>query len=81
MASLNNKYQTSGDIFLQGRHVLAEGLQAGLGDTAGGTGHLALEALLDRDVTGRRKLVYLDAEPIPRQREGTPPPASTPNEG
>ena len=54
--------QTSGNIFLEGFDVGAEGFHACLGDGAGGAGLFALEALLDRDVTGGRELVDLDAE-------------------
>ena len=51
-----------GDILLEGVDVLAEGFEAGGSEGAGGAGHLAFETLLDSDVTGRGKLVQLDAE-------------------
>lgn len=55
-------FEKSGNIFLQGFDVGAEGVKAGLGDGAGGAGLLPFEAFLNRDVTGGREFVDLDAE-------------------
>jgi len=49
-------------VFFQRFHIVAEGFLSGRGYLAGGPGHLALEALLHRDVAGGGELVYLHAE-------------------
>ena len=51
-----------GDILLEGVDVLAEGFEAFGSKAACSARHLAFETLLDGDVTGRGKLVQLDAE-------------------
>lgn len=50
------------EVLLQGVDVGFEGVAAGGGDAAGGTGTFAFVALGDGDVAGVAQLVELDAE-------------------